>query len=131
MGMRNPLHFLICCTQQLLLTVLCCSVDLLFSLSRANLVPVFSFGENDLFNQVSNPRGSQLRAFQTKLMKVFSFAPPLFFGRGISPKLIGFTPHRKPICTVGKRENNHFLVFQIKLKIDICQSDVPPLKADH
>ncbi|KAK2573404.1 2-acylglycerol O-acyltransferase 2-A [Acropora cervicornis] len=66
----------------------------------ANLVPVFSFGENDLFNQVSNPRGSRLRAFQTKLMKVFSFAPPLFFGRGISPKLIGFAPHRKPICTV-------------------------------
>ncbi|XP_068732433.1 2-acylglycerol O-acyltransferase 2-A-like [Montipora capricornis] len=66
----------------------------------AYLVPVFSFGENDLFNQVSNPRGSRLRTFQTKLMKVLSFAPPLFFGRGFSPKLIGFAPHRKPISTV-------------------------------
>lgn len=30
----------------------------------AGLVPVFSFGENDLFEQVDNPEGSRLRAFQ-------------------------------------------------------------------
>ena len=70
-------------------------------LYRAYLVPVFSFGENELFNQVSNPRGSRLRAFQNKLMKILSFAPPLFFGRGILPKIIGFVPYRRPVCTVG------------------------------
>lgn len=71
-------------------------------LYRAYLVPVFSFGENELFNQVSNPRGSRLRAFQNKLMKILSFAPPLFFGRGILPSLIGIVPYRRPVCTVGK-----------------------------
>ena len=70
-------------------------------LYRAYLVPVFSFGENELFNQVSNPRGSRLRAFQNKLMKILSFAPPLFFGRGILPKIIGIMPHKRPVCTVG------------------------------
>ena len=68
---------------------------------RANLVPVFSFGENEIFDQVSNPRGSRLRAFQHKLMKILSFAPPLFFGRGILPRLIGMMPHKRPVCTVG------------------------------
>lgn len=66
----------------------------------AYLVPVFSFGENELFNQVSNPRGSRLRAFQNKLMKILSFAPPLFFGRGILPRIIGIVPYRRPVCTV-------------------------------
>ena len=65
-------------------------------------MPVFSFGENELFNQVSNPRGSRLRAVQNRLMKVFSFAPALFFGRGIVPKIIGLMPHKRPVCTVGK-----------------------------
>lgn len=71
---------------------------------RAYLVPVFSFGENEIYNQVDNPRGSRLRAFQNKLMKILSFAPPLFFGRGISRILPTFLPYKRPICTVGKCE---------------------------
>lgn len=75
-----------------------------FSFFRAYLVPVFSFGENEIYNQVDNPRGSRLRAFQNKLMKMLSFAPPLFFGRGISRILPTFLPYKRPICTVGKCE---------------------------
>ena len=75
-----------------------------FSFFRAYLVPVFSFGENEIYNQVDNPRGSRLRAFQNKLMKILSFAPPLFFGRGISRILPTFLPYKRPICTVGKCE---------------------------
>ena len=70
-------------------------------LCSASLVPVFSFGENELFNQVNNPRGSKLRNIQTRLQKILSFAPPLFFGRGILSNVIGFQPHKTPIFTVG------------------------------
>ena len=46
-------------------------------------MPVFSFGENDLYDQVSNPHGSALRQWQTKMKDLMGFAPPLFHGRGI------------------------------------------------
>lgn len=32
----------------------------------ADLVPVFSFGENELYMQVKNPEGSALRRFQVR-----------------------------------------------------------------
>ena len=69
---------------------------------RSPLVPVFSFGENDIFRQVSNPRGSRLREIQVKIQKTVAFAPVLFYGRGIFQYSFGLLPHRKPIHTVGK-----------------------------
>lgn len=33
---------------------------------RAQLVPVFSFGENELFDQMENPAGSPLRRLQVR-----------------------------------------------------------------
>lgn len=66
----------------------------------AHLVPVFSFGENELFKQVSNPEGSWLRAVQDKLQKVMGFALPLFHARGIFQYSFGLMPYRKPIHTV-------------------------------
>ena len=69
---------------------------------RAYLVPVYSFGETDIFEQVSNPEGSVLRTLQTKLTKWVGFAPPMFHGRGIFNYSVGFLPYRKPISTVGK-----------------------------
>lgn len=68
----------------------------------ASLVPVFAFGENDLFNQVKNPRGSWLRDIQQKIQKKVAFAPVLFFGRGIFQYTFGFLPHRRPVNVVGK-----------------------------
>ena len=67
---------------------------------RASLVPVFSFGENDLYDQVSNPAGSSLRQWQTKMKKYTRVAPVLFYGRGF-----GLLPHRRPIHTVCKLRN--------------------------
>ena len=78
-----------------------------FCLSRASLVPVFAFGENDLFNQVANPRGSWLRDVQQKIQKMVAFAPVLFYGRGIFQYTFGMLPHRKPVNVVGKSKNNH------------------------
>jgi 2-acylglycerol O-acyltransferase 2 len=69
----------------------------------ASLVPVFSFGENDIYDQVANPRGSSLRAWQSKLQKKLGFAVPLIKGRGIFNYSFGLLPQRKPIHTyVGK-----------------------------
>lgn len=37
---------------------------------RARLVPVFSFGENELFDQIQNPTGSPLRTLQVSLVAI-------------------------------------------------------------
>lgn len=70
--------------------------------SSASLVPVYSFGENELFKQVNNPKGSWLRRFQAKFQSMASFAPPLFYGRGIVKSSFGFLPRRVPIYAVGE-----------------------------
>ncbi|OQR92024.1 diacylglycerol O-acyltransferase 2 [Achlya hypogyna] len=41
------------------------------------LVPVYTFGETDLYTQLANPIGSILRAVQEKLMKKFTFSMPI------------------------------------------------------
>lgn len=69
---------------------------------RTPLVPSYSFGENDYYDQTyPNPRGSRLRNVQTWIKRKFGFCPPLFCGRGIFTSS-GLLPYRKPINTVGK-----------------------------
>ena len=65
----------------------------------ASLVPVFSFGENDLYEQVANPRGSRLRQIQMKIQKSLGYATPFFKGRGIFQYAVGFLPNRHAIHT--------------------------------
>ncbi|XP_028654079.1 2-acylglycerol O-acyltransferase 2-A [Erpetoichthys calabaricus] len=69
----------------------------------ANLVPVFSFGENELFNQMQNPQGSMLRNIQERLQKIMGVALPLFHARGVFQYSFGLLPFRKPIFTVVGR----------------------------
>ncbi|XP_048885325.1 2-acylglycerol O-acyltransferase 2-A [Brienomyrus brachyistius] len=69
----------------------------------AQLVPVFSFGENELFDQMENPVGSPLRGIQDRLQKVMGVALPLFHARGIFQYSFGLLPYRKPIHTVVGR----------------------------
>lgn len=67
----------------------------------ADLVPSFSFGETELYNQVHFQEGSFFRAAQCKFQKVFGFAPCFFYGRGLtSPESMGFIPYSRPITTV-------------------------------
>lgn len=66
----------------------------------ASLVPVFSFGENDIFVQVSNPEGSRLKWLQQKLMQAFGFSMPVFHGRGVFNYTFGILPFRIPVHTV-------------------------------
>ncbi|XP_053165821.1 2-acylglycerol O-acyltransferase 2 [Hemicordylus capensis] len=67
------------------------------------LVPVFSFGENELFDQVENPRGSWLRWTQERLQKVMWISLPLFHARGVFQYSFGLLPYRRPIYTVVGR----------------------------
>ncbi|NXT75554.1 MOGT2 acyltransferase, partial [Zapornia atra] len=64
------------------------------------LVPVFSFGENDLFEQVRNPKGSWLRQIQHRLQQIMGISLPLFHARGIFQYSFGLLPYRQPIYTV-------------------------------
>ncbi|XP_060768515.1 2-acylglycerol O-acyltransferase 3b [Neoarius graeffei] len=61
----------------------------------ADLVPVYSFGENELFPQVLLSEGSIGRRLQALFKQVMGFAPCLFTGgRWL------LLPHRRPITTV-------------------------------
>lgn len=71
--------------------------------SGADLVPVFSFGENNIFRQMKNPRGSRLRWLQEKLKSLTGVAPAIFYGRGVLQYTWGYMPFREKIVTiVGK-----------------------------
>ena len=54
----------------------------------ASLVPVFAFGENDIFDQVDNPDGSHLRRFQQCTKQLIGMTPPAFYGRSLSRGLL-------------------------------------------
>ncbi|VDL79847.1 unnamed protein product [Nippostrongylus brasiliensis] len=66
----------------------------------AQLVPCYSFGENEIFDQAENPKGSTTRMIQTTLKKLLGFSPPIFYGRGVFNYNFGLLPYRKPINTV-------------------------------
>lgn len=64
---------------------------------RADLVPVYSFGENELFKQVIFSEGSFGRRLQDLFKKIVGFAPCLFVGDRLP-----VMPYRIPITTVGE-----------------------------
>ena len=66
----------------------------------ASLVPVFGFGENELYEQIDNPQGSLIRKIQNQLQNRMGFAIPLFHGRGIFQYDYGLLPKRHPIDVV-------------------------------
>ncbi|PNI56803.1 MOGAT2 isoform 1 [Pan troglodytes] len=66
----------------------------------APLVPIFSFGENDLFDQIPNSSGSWLRYIQNRLQKIMGISLPLFHGRGVFQYSFGLIPYCRPITTV-------------------------------
>eukprot|EP00929_Paragymnodinium_shiwhaense_P021455 TRINITY_DN13993_c0_g1_i1.p1 TRINITY_DN13993_c0_g1~~TRINITY_DN13993_c0_g1_i1.p1 ORF type:complete len:468 (+),score=103.62 TRINITY_DN13993_c0_g1_i1:85-1404(+) len=72
----------------------------------AHLVPTYSFGENELYEQVANERGSMLRQVQEKALKALGFSMPYFCGAGSQPLGsaggIPFNPvpNRYPVITI-------------------------------
>ena len=74
----------------------------MFLLSRADLVPVYSFWETDIYEQVVTKPGSIFRRIQDLVRSLLRFSPFVFYGRGIFQYSFGLTPYRRPINTVGK-----------------------------
>lgn len=68
--------------------------------SGASLVPTFSFGEVDMYEQAKNSHDSVLRHVQDFLLPYTGFSLPLFRGRGIFNYSFGLLPYRRPINTV-------------------------------
>jgi hypothetical protein len=64
-------------------------------------VPVFSFGETDLYDQVHNPEGSWLRWAQELCRRITGIAPVVPLGRGLFQYSFGIVPRRRPVTTVG------------------------------
>uniref|UniRef100_A0A0W0FS70 diacylglycerol O-acyltransferase n=1 Tax=Moniliophthora roreri TaxID=221103 RepID=A0A0W0FS70_MONRR len=79
----------------------------------ADLVPVFSFGENDIYEQMPNEKGTTVYALQKKFQSVFGFTLPLFHGRGLLNYNLGLMPYRRQIVAV------------IGKPIHVTQSDKP------
>lgn len=61
----------------------------------ADLVPSYSFGEVDVFDQLANPEGSNLKRFQQWLTKLCGFSMPAPYARWFP-----FLAYRRPITTV-------------------------------
>ncbi|XP_061595835.1 2-acylglycerol O-acyltransferase 3b [Cololabis saira] len=61
----------------------------------ADLVPVYTFGENELFRQLIFSEGSLGRRLQDLFKKVMGFAPCLFVG-----ERFGFLPYKTAVTTV-------------------------------
>uniref|UniRef100_A0A8C6DG98 Acyltransferase n=1 Tax=Moschus moschiferus TaxID=68415 RepID=A0A8C6DG98_MOSMO len=70
----------------------------------ASLVPVYSFGENDIFRVKAFAPDSWQHLFQLTLKKLLSCSPCIFWGRGLfSAKSWGLVPLARPITTVVGR----------------------------
>nr|XP_044636072.1 diacylglycerol O-acyltransferase 2-like [Equus asinus] len=67
----------------------------------ADLVPFYSFGENEVYKQVIFEEGSWGRWVQKKFQKYIGFAPCIFHGRGLFfSDTWGLLPYLKPITSV-------------------------------
>ncbi|CAG7830576.1 unnamed protein product, partial [Allacma fusca] len=64
------------------------------------LVPVFSFGEIDIYDQIRNDEGTKVRKVQNFLQTVMGMAPVILLGRGFFQYTFGILPRRKPITVV-------------------------------
>ncbi|RZC37272.1 2-acylglycerol O-acyltransferase 1 [Asbolus verrucosus] len=69
------------------------------------VVPVLSFGETDLFDQVEGPT---IRRFQEFVRKFLGMAPLLFIGRGFFQYSFGIIPQRREVTTLGKIHDIHY-----------------------
>jgi 1-acyl-sn-glycerol-3-phosphate acyltransferase len=49
----------------------------------SNLVPIYCFGENSLFSQYPNERGSKVRNYQEYFKDMLGFSMPLFHGNAL------------------------------------------------
>ncbi|XP_005184415.1 2-acylglycerol O-acyltransferase 2-A [Musca domestica] len=80
------------------------------------IVPSFSFGEVDIYDQVDNPPDSMLRKFQSFVKHWTGVSPLIVLGRGFFQYTFGFLPHRRQIVQV------------MGAPIDVKQMDEPDME---
>ncbi|XP_017888695.1 2-acylglycerol O-acyltransferase 2-A-like [Ceratina calcarata] len=66
----------------------------------APLVPVFSFGETNTYDQVYGPQGSLFRRIQEYIRSLITVAPVIIKGRGFFQYSFGVLPRRTPVTVV-------------------------------
>ncbi|KAJ9049522.1 diacylglycerol O-acyltransferase 1 [Entomophthora muscae] len=66
----------------------------------ASLVPVYSFGENELFDQIVPEPDSPVSKFQKILKKFTGFTLPVYYGRCAFAYNYGLMPRRSPLNIV-------------------------------
>jgi len=67
----------------------------------ADLVPVLSFGEIELFNQCEyGPKSFWYTRIQDTVKRLITYPIVIFYARGVLNYSSGFMPHRKPVFTV-------------------------------
>ncbi|KAF2222037.1 diacylglycerol acyltransferase-domain-containing protein [Elsinoe ampelina] len=69
----------------------------------ADLVPVLSFGENELYEQVNSDEHPWVQKGQMLIKKALGFTIPLFHARGVFNYDVGLLPYRRPINIVVGR----------------------------
>ncbi|KAK5173590.1 diacylglycerol O-acyltransferase 1 [Saxophila tyrrhenica] len=86
----------------------------------ADLVPVLSFGENDIYDQLDTEKHPWIHKGQMAVKKFMGFTVPLFHARGVFNYDVGLMPYRRPINVVVGRP------------IEVQQSANPdPAYVDH
>ncbi|XP_040858152.1 acyl-CoA wax alcohol acyltransferase 1 [Ochotona curzoniae] len=66
----------------------------------AHLVPTFTFGETEVYDQVLFHKDSRMYKFQSFFRRVFGFYFCVFYGQGFSQDSTGLLPYSRPIVTV-------------------------------
>lgn len=69
----------------------------------ADLVPVLSFGENDLYEQVHPDQHPIIHKLQMLVKNTMGFTIPLFHARGVFNYDVGLMPYRRPLNVVVGR----------------------------
>lgn len=70
-------------------------------------MPVFSFGEHVVYDQVSSEQDSLFYRCQEFLRKYIGMAPVIIRGRGMFQYSFGLLPHRSPVTVVGKLDSEN------------------------
>lgn len=66
----------------------------------AHLVPVLSFGENDIFDPIAVEKHSIIWYTQQLTKTTLGFCVPLFMGKGLLGYPLGLLPKPRPLVTV-------------------------------
>ena len=69
---------------------------------RVALIPAYSFGETELYNQYIFTPGGFINSFQKWFQSMVHIYPCAFYGRGFTENSLGFLPYARPVTTIGK-----------------------------